>query len=54
MKAQIEKDAENAANGGKPHWHFEHDPSKSPEMQPILDELSKNNIPWTWGSSKPF
>ena len=54
MQAQIEKDALNAQKGGKPHWHFEHDPSKAPDMKPVLDALNKNKIPWSWGSAAPF
>jgi len=55
MVQQIDKDGEIKANGqGNPHWHFEHDPSNAPEMTPVLEKLSQNDIPWTFGNNPPF
>ncbi|HEX9062344.1 MAG TPA: hypothetical protein VF941_19405 [Clostridia bacterium] len=55
MEKQIDKDIKYKRSGdANPHWHFEHDPSKAPEMKPLLDKLDKAGISWTHGSSAPF
>jgi hypothetical protein len=35
----------------EPHWHFEHDPSKIPEMQDILNKMDENGITRTHGKT---
>ena len=52
IQRQIERDIilknKKAAN---PYWHFDHDPTVAPEMEPLLEMLSKAGIRWTYGSS---
>lgn len=51
MEEQIDKDIKLKKHGlANSHWHFEHDPSKAPEMKPLLEKMRKGNIPWTFGS----
>jgi hypothetical protein len=39
MEEQIDKDIKLKKQGlANPHWHFEHDPSKAPEMKPLLEK----------------
>ncbi|WP_019910177.1 hypothetical protein [Paenibacillus sp. HW567] len=55
MEGQINKDIELFNSGeANPHWHFDHDPTVSPEMKPLLDKLTSAGIPWTFGPKKPF
>ena len=42
MEEQIDKDIKLKKQGlANPHWHFEHDPSKAPEMKPLLEKWEK-------------
>lgn len=55
MEEQIDKDIKLKKQGlANPHWHFEHDPSKAPEMKPLLEKMRKGNIPWAFGSKALF
>lgn len=55
MEEQIDKDIKlKKQRLANPHWHFEHDPSKAPEMKPLLEKMRKGNIPWAFGSKALF
>lgn len=55
MLGQLDKDILFRNAGlAKPHWHFLNDPSGIPEMEPVLDKLKNNGIPWSFGNKVPF
>ena len=55
MERQIAVDRGNKQRGlADPHWHFDHDPTLAPEMEPVLRQLEEAQIPWTHGHNDPF
>ncbi len=55
MNTQLDKDIANRQTGAAdPHWHFEHDPTKAPEMKPVLDKLDQAGISWSHGPAATF
>lgn len=52
MNTQLNKDIANKLSmRANPHWHFDHDPRKSPEMRSLLRKMKKNGITWTYGKN---
>lgn len=55
MQSQINKDIMNKNLGlANPHWHFLNNPGGAPEMLPLLSDLEKAGITWTFGPTSPF